>query len=125
MPPPTGTSNGREERGRQINGFEPCRPVNRAVPGPTLWAEMAAQAWHYGRAVPGTSTMLAGPGRAWAMLFRAMPGLAHRVSVKWKNIEAGQRTGTAGGLGHVRSKVCIYIYCVDSVVRILFGTRQV
>jgi hypothetical protein len=38
--------------------------------------------------VPGTGTILTGPGRAWTVLFRAVPGLAHRVSAKWPSIGA-------------------------------------
>jgi hypothetical protein len=48
-------------------------PLSRVVPGPTLWAELVAQARHCVRVVPGT-------GRAWAVLFSAVPGPAHRVS---------------------------------------------
>ena len=59
-----------------------CAFSCRAMPGPALRVDLAAQAQHYGRAVPGTGTMLAGPGRAWAMLFRAVPGPPHRVSAK-------------------------------------------
>jgi hypothetical protein len=36
--------------------------------------------------VPGTGTILTGPGRAWTVLFRAVPGPAHRVSAKWPSI---------------------------------------
>ena len=70
-PPPTGTSNGRDERGRQINGSEQCRSraglFSRAVPRPALQADLVAQARHYGRAVPGTGTMLARAGRAFSV----------------------------------------------------------
>jgi hypothetical protein len=45
-----------------------------------------AQARHYSRAVPGTGTILTGPGRAWTVLFRAVPVPAHRVSAKWPSI---------------------------------------
>ena len=64
---------GQEERGGGINDWEwgePCR--GRAMPGPALRADIAAQAQHYGRAVPGTGTMLAGLGRAF--LCRAWAG---------------------------------------------------
>jgi hypothetical protein len=53
---------------------------------PALRAEIVAQARHYSRAVPGTGTILTGPGRAWTVLFRAVPGPAHRVSAKWPSI---------------------------------------
>jgi hypothetical protein len=56
------------------------------VPVPALRVEMVAQAQHYSRAVPGSGTILTGPGCAWAVLFRVMPGLAHRVSAKWSSI---------------------------------------
>ena len=46
----------------------------------TLQAEMVAQARHYSRTVPGT--ILVGPGRVWAVLFRVVPGLTPRVSAK-------------------------------------------
>jgi hypothetical protein len=58
------------------------------VPVPALRVEIVAQARHYSRAVPGTDTILTGPGRAWTVLFRAVPGPAHRVSVKWPSIGA-------------------------------------
>jgi hypothetical protein len=56
------------------------------VPVPALRVEIVAQARHYSRAVPGTGTILTGPGRAWTVLFRAVPGPAHRVSAKWPSI---------------------------------------
>jgi hypothetical protein len=56
------------------------------VPVPALRVEIVAQARHYNRAVPGTGTILTGPGRAWTVLFRAVPGPAHRVSAKWPSI---------------------------------------
>jgi hypothetical protein len=55
---------------------------------PALRVEIVAQARHYSRAVPGTGTILTGPGRAWTVLFRAVPGPAHRVSAKWPSIAA-------------------------------------
>jgi hypothetical protein len=58
------------------------------VPVPALRVEIVAQTRHYSRAVPGTGTILAGPGRAWTVLFRAMSGLAYRVSAKWPSISA-------------------------------------
>ena len=56
------------------------------MPVRALRVEIVAQARHYSRAVPGTDTILTGPGRAWTVLFRAVPGLAHRVSAKWPSI---------------------------------------
>ena len=56
------------------------------MPVPALRVEIVAQARHYSRAVPGTGTILTGPGRAWTVLFRAVPGPAHRVSAKWPSI---------------------------------------
>jgi hypothetical protein len=56
------------------------------VPVPAPRVEMAAQARHYSHVVPGTGTMLAGPGRAWVELFRVLLGLTHRVSAKWPSI---------------------------------------
>jgi hypothetical protein len=56
------------------------------VPVPALRVEIVAQARHYSRAVPGTGTILTGPGHVWTVLFRAVPGLAHRVSAKWPSI---------------------------------------
>jgi hypothetical protein len=53
---------------------------------PALRVEIVAQARHYSRAVPDTGTILTGPGRAWTVLFRAVPGLTHRVSAKWPSI---------------------------------------
>ena len=61
------------------------------MPVPALRVEIVAQARHYSRAVPGTGTILTGPGRAWTVLFRAVPGLAHRVSVKWPSIREAKR----------------------------------
>ena len=55
-----------------------------------LWVELVAQARHYSRAVPGTGTILAGPGRAWAMLFCVVPRLAYHVSAKWPPIGEGK-----------------------------------
>jgi hypothetical protein len=52
------------------------------VPVPALRVEMVAQARHYSRVVPGTGTILVGPGRVWAVLFRVVPGPTHRVSAK-------------------------------------------
>ena len=63
-----------------------CRPIIRAVPGPALRADMTAQARHYDRAVPGTGTKRAEPGRAWAVLLSAVPGPAHSARAKWPNI---------------------------------------
>jgi hypothetical protein len=60
------------------------------VPVPALRVEIVAHARHYSRAVPGTGTILTGPGRAWTVLFRAVPGLAHRVSAKWPSIPLGE-----------------------------------
>jgi hypothetical protein len=45
------------------------------MPVPALQVEMVAQARHYSRAMPGTGTILVGPGRAWAVLFRVVPRL--------------------------------------------------
>jgi hypothetical protein len=56
------------------------------VPVLALRVEIVAQARHYSRVVPGTGTILTGPGRAWTVLFRAVPGLTHRVSAKWSSI---------------------------------------
>jgi hypothetical protein len=56
------------------------------VPVPALRVEIVAQARHYSHAVPGTGTILTRPGRAWTVLFRVVPGLAHRVSAKWPSI---------------------------------------
>lgn len=47
---------------------------------------MVTQARHYSHSVPDTGTILAGPGRVWTVLFRAVSGLAHRVSAKWPSI---------------------------------------
>jgi hypothetical protein len=47
------------------------------VPVPALRVEMVAQARHYSHAVPDTSTILVGSGRAWA---------DHRVTAKWPSI---------------------------------------
>jgi hypothetical protein len=55
---------------------------------PALRVEIVAQARHYSRVVPDTGTILTGPGHAWTVLFRAVPGLAHRVSAKWPSIPA-------------------------------------
>jgi hypothetical protein len=56
------------------------------VPVPALRVEIVAQARHYSRAVSGTDTILTGPDRAWTVLFRVVPGPAHRVSAKWPSI---------------------------------------
>ena len=70
----------------------PCRrragPVSCAVPGPTLRAQVVAQARHYVRAVPGTGTKRTVPCRASAVLFSAVPGPARRVSAIWPTIGA-------------------------------------
>jgi hypothetical protein len=63
------------------------------VPVPALRVEIVAQAWHYSRAVPGTGTILTGPGRTWTVLFRAVPGPAHRVSAKWPSIGGRPKSG--------------------------------
>jgi hypothetical protein len=47
---------------------------------------MVAQTRYYSHVVPGTGTILVGPDRAWVVLFRIVPGLAHRVSAKWPSI---------------------------------------
>jgi hypothetical protein len=74
----------------------PCRgragPVNRAVPGLTLRAQLVAQARHYIRAVPGTGTKRNVSCRASAVLFSAVPGPAHRVSAIWPTILVAPRT---------------------------------
>ena len=57
----------------RVNRATSCRPIIRAVPGRALWADMAAQARDYDRAVPGTGTIGARPGRAWIMLLSAVP----------------------------------------------------
>jgi hypothetical protein len=56
------------------------------VPVPALRIEIVAQARHYSCVVPGTDTILTGPGRVWTVFFRAVTGLAHRVSAKWPYI---------------------------------------
>ena len=61
------------------------------MPVPALRVEIVAQARHYSRAVPGTGTILTGPGRAWTVLFRVVPGPAHRVSAKWPSILGTKR----------------------------------
>jgi hypothetical protein len=85
------------------------------VPVPALQVEIVAQARHYSRVVPGTGTILTGPGRAWTVLFRAVPGLAHRVSAKWPSI--------AGSLGYAADRIyrhtklytALFIFiCVDT-----------
>jgi hypothetical protein len=65
------------------------------VPVPALRVEIVAQARHYSCAVPGTGTILTGPGRAWTVFFRAVPGPAHRVSAKWPSIAASDHSGYA------------------------------
>jgi hypothetical protein len=67
------------------------------VPVPALRVEIVAQARHYSRAVPGTGTILPGPGRAWTVLFRAVPGPAHRVSAKWPSIMVCTEGGAGAG----------------------------
>jgi hypothetical protein len=67
------------------------------VPVPVLRVEIVAQAQHYSRAVPGTDTILTGPGRAWTVLFRVVPGLAHRVSARWPSIATPTRATTELG----------------------------
>jgi hypothetical protein len=67
------------------------------VPVPALRVEIVAQARHYSRAVPGTGTILTGPGRAWTVLFRAVPGPAHRVSAKWPSIMVCTEGGAGAG----------------------------
>ena len=57
----------------------------RARAGP--WAELAAQARARGRAVPGTGTQAAGPGRAWAVLSQEVPVPAHRARPIWKTLD--------------------------------------
>lgn len=62
---------------------------------PALRAEMAVQTRHYSRTVLGTNTMLAEPDRAWIVLFRVVPQLAHRFSANWPSIDRvteGRRT---------------------------------
>jgi hypothetical protein len=56
------------------------------VPVSSLHVEIVAQTRHYSRAVPGTGTILAGPGRTWIVLFCVVAELTHRVSVKWPSI---------------------------------------
>ena len=73
----------------------PCRSLERAVPGPALRADMAAQARHYDRVVPGTGMMGSGPGRTWAVLLSAMPGPAHRAFAIWLSIAGGIWWGSA------------------------------
>jgi hypothetical protein len=52
---------------------------------------LVAQARHCVRAVPGTDTKRNGPCRAWAVLFSAVPGPAHRVSAFWPSIARSSR----------------------------------
>jgi hypothetical protein len=66
-----------------VNYYFQNKKCNRVVPVPALRVEIVAQARHYSRVVPGTDTILTGPDRAWTVLFRVVPGLAHRVSAKW------------------------------------------
>jgi hypothetical protein len=61
-------------------------PVSRVVPGPTLRAQLVAQARHYVRVVPGTGTKRNVSCRASAVFFSAVPGPAHRVSAIWPTI---------------------------------------
>jgi hypothetical protein len=70
---------------------------------PALRVEMVAQARYCSHVVPDTGTILVGPGRAWVVLFRIVPGLAHRVSVKWPSIVTiGGRRRLAWGDGAPR-----------------------
>jgi hypothetical protein len=73
---------------RLLGGSCRCRasPVCRAVPGPTLRAQVVAQARHYVRAVPDTGTKRTVPCRASAVLFSAVPVPARRVSAIWPTI---------------------------------------
>jgi hypothetical protein len=48
---------------------------------PALRVEIVAQTRHYNHAVLVTDTILVGPSHTWAVLFRVVSGLAHRVSV--------------------------------------------
>jgi hypothetical protein len=86
------------------------------VPVPALRVEIVAQARHYSRAVPGTGTILTGPGRAWTVLFRAVPRPAHRVSAKWPSIVVKVTTlslptgGNKGAGVSIDEIAAIYIY---------------
>ena len=60
---------------------------------------MAAQAWARGRAVPGTGTQAAGPGRAWAVLSRVVPGPADHARPIWKTLAAALVGGTSACTG--------------------------
>jgi len=62
----------------------PCR----ARAGP--WAELKAQARARVRAVPGTGTGPCGPGRAWAVLYRAVPVSAQRAWPIWKTLHQSE-----------------------------------
>ncbi|XP_066383488.1 uncharacterized protein [Miscanthus floridulus] len=63
---------------------------------------MAAQAWHYDRAVPGTGTAGAGPGCAWAVLLRAVPVSSHNARARWPNIGSN---GSGSGSGYCSTTV--------------------
>jgi hypothetical protein len=69
---------------------------------PALRVEIVAQARHYSRVVPDTGTILTGSGRTWTVLFRAVPGLAHRVSAKWPSILEGFKATTITNLQTTR-----------------------
>lgn len=78
--PPTVKSNGWMEREGDPMVIKPllCRShaslFSRGVPRVALWAKMASQERHYGRAVPGKGTMRGGLSRVWAMLFPVVLG---------------------------------------------------
>jgi hypothetical protein len=66
--------------------------VNCVELGPTLWADLVAQARHYVWVGPDTSTIWTGACRAWAVLFSVVPGSAHRFSAIWPSIHAYEGT---------------------------------
>ena len=64
----------------------PCRPLERAVPVPCQRAGIAAQARARGRAVLGTGTVAAGPGRFRTGPNSTVPVSAQRAWPGWKTI---------------------------------------
>jgi len=60
----------------EVIGPTSCQPISRVVPVPALRAEIAAQAWHYHRALPCLDRV-----------FSVVLGPAHRVSAIWKSIQ--------------------------------------
>jgi hypothetical protein len=66
----------------------------------------------------GPGTMLAGPGRAWVVLFRVVPGPAHHVSANWPSITTHIISSAPGLSFHLRQPLQSYVEVIGNAAKL-------